>query len=420
MKNQSFYNKEMLKTGLFCLFCAGTLQAQIVNKTTLKVKPGTIVSLGSDFNNTPLGEVINDGQLEVKQHWSNDGKISFTESEQGTTHFIGGQEQIIDGDVVSQNVYTRFKNVVFDNKSETVPFILAREISISGNADFKNGIVDADTYDSTVTFDKNSSHKNAGKNSFIDGKLKKIGTKEFEFPSGDKNYYRPMLHGAVSEDAAYVVHYFLENSDLQFPHNQKQDQIKLIDNKEYWKVTKENKEDKIVLSLTLDPATTASYIYDALAGTSIQIVRWDIPTQQWKAEGGIVDAEQKMVTGRVSKTGIFTVARVTARPGELEDGLIVYNAVSPNGDGMNDFFKIEGINNFPDNTLEIYNRYGIKVYQANGYNEQERVFRGEGNGKGSFKQGAVVPTGTYFYILRFKNGTGYREKAGYLYLSQDN
>lgn len=64
--------------------------------------------------------------------------------------------------------------------------------------------------------------------------------------------------------------------------------------------------------------------------------------------------------------------------GELE----IYNAVSPNNDGKNDFFKIEYIEILePENTVTIYNRWGSKVFEVKNYSEAN-AFRGlNQNGK---------------------------------------
>ncbi|MBX2901017.1 MAG: VCBS repeat-containing protein [Cyclobacteriaceae bacterium] len=83
----------------------------------------------------------------------------------------------------------------------------------------------------------------------------------------------------------------------------------------------------------------------------------------------------------------------------------VYNAVSPNNDGRNDFFKIENIELLePQNTVTIYNRWGSKVYEVNNYSDTN-AFRGRN------QNGNELPSGTYFYkILLNSSGkilTGY-------------
>ena len=122
----------------------------------------------------------------------------------------------------------------------------------------------------------------------------------------------------------------------------------------------------------------------------------------WISEGGVTDTAQTMVTAQVSGYGIFTLARVT-KVAEEKDDLIVHNAISPNGDNKNDFFFIKGISKYPDNNVEIYNRWGVLVYQTQGYNETDRVFRGFSDGRVTINRGSGLPTGTYFYILKTRS-----------------
>jgi uncharacterized repeat protein (TIGR01451 family)/gliding motility-associated-like protein len=99
-------------------------------------------------------------------------------------------------------------------------------------------------------------------------------------------------------------------------------------------------------------------------------------------------------------------------------GVIIYNAVSANGDGINDYFKIEGLEHYPDNTVEIYNRWGVKIYETNGYGSNDNVFRSISDGRATVEKGNVVPAGTYFYILRYQTNAETRiEKSGYLYVN---
>jgi gliding motility-associated-like protein len=102
--------------------------------------------------------------------------------------------------------------------------------------------------------------------------------------------------------------------------------------------------------------------------------------------------------------------------------LEVHNAVTPNGDGLNDYFIIDNITDtscYPENTVEIYNRWGVKVFDTNNYDNTSHVFQGISEGRDTVKQSAELPTGTYFYILKYKTSEGnYVTKNGYLYLSR--
>ena len=99
--------------------------------------------------------------------------------------------------------------------------------------------------------------------------------------------------------------------------------------------------------------------------------------------------------------------------------VIVYNAITDNNDGANDYFVLEGIERFPNNTVEIYNRWGVLVYEAQGYDNSTRVFRGRSEGRVTINQDSNLPEGTYFYILKYTKQNGVvKEKAGYLYINR--
>ncbi|WP_347052370.1 gliding motility-associated C-terminal domain-containing protein [Flavobacterium olei] len=95
----------------------------------------------------------------------------------------------------------------------------------------------------------------------------------------------------------------------------------------------------------------------------------------------------------------------------------VYNAVSANGDGLNDHFVIKGIDCYPDNVVRIYNRYGVMVYERSGYDNVTRPFEGFSDGRATIDRGNKLPGGTYFYTLEYAGSTGKIKKAGYLYVN---
>lgn len=106
-------------------------------------------------------------------------------------------------------------------------------------------------------------------------------------------------------------------------------------------------------------------------------------------------------------------------PAEAEDDLVVYNVVTPNGDGSHDVLKIENIENFPNNTVRIYNRWGVLVFSTRSYNTQGNVFDGTSQGRATIAQDNKLPVGTYFYILEYQRENGQMKTlSGYLYLNR--
>ncbi len=100
----------------------------------------------------------------------------------------------------------------------------------------------------------------------------------------------------------------------------------------------------------------------------------------------------------------------------------IFNFITPNGDGSNDFFIISGIENFPDNTMQIFNRWGVLVFETEGYGGATgttNVFRGFSEGRTTINDDKNLPTGTYFYILirRDPSSGNTLENTGSLYIN---
>ena len=94
---------------------------------------------------------------------------------------------------------------------------------------------------------------------------------------------------------------------------------------------------------------------------------------------------------------------------EICDTLIIPDAFSPNGDGVNDYFVIVGIERYPDNNLQFFNRWGNLLYEKRNY---DNTWDAVPNVKGFLAGSGKVPSGTYFYILELGNGE--KGRSGYV------
>lgn len=72
-----------------------------------------------------------------------------------------------------------------------------------------------------------------------------------------------------------------------------------------------------------------------------------------------------------------------------QDSLVIYNLVTANNDGKNDFFLIEGLQRLKSHNLMIYNRLGNIVFHTNDYKNNWN--------------GDQLETGTYFYVFKYNN-----------------
>ncbi|SNR15013.1 Ig-like domain-containing protein [Tenacibaculum jejuense] len=95
----------------------------------------------------------------------------------------------------------------------------------------------------------------------------------------------------------------------------------------------------------------------------------------------------------------------------------VFNLVSDDGNNTNGVFFIAGIENFPNNTVEIFNRWGNTVYKASGYNNETVAFRGVSNGRVTISVDSKLPVGTYYYVIDYGDENK-KPKAGWLYINR--
>lgn len=93
--------------------------------------------------------------------------------------------------------------------------------------------------------------------------------------------------------------------------------------------------------------------------------------------------------------------------------LVVYNEFSPNGDGVNDYFKIDCIAQYPNNSLQVYNRWGNIVFETRSYKND---WDGTPNGRAIVQKEDQLPVGTYYYVLDL--GDGSEPRTDWLYINR--
>lgn len=109
------------------------------------------------------------------------------------------------------------------------------------------------------------------------------------------------------------------------------------------------------------------------------------------------------------------VTRVTPARPEPKDpkGKLDNYYLSPNGDGLNETLELEAAADYPNNSIQIYNRYGQLVFQQDHYTGG---FDGKANVDLVVSQESGLEDGIYFYIITFHD---LRERhQGYFYLNR--
>ncbi|MBS1502866.1 MAG: gliding motility-associated C-terminal domain-containing protein, partial [Bacteroidetes bacterium] len=153
------------------------------------------------------------------------------------------------------------------------------------------------------------------------------------------------------------------------------------------------------------PVITAPASFTMLEGAQVIMrasAKSDSLTYQWVPSTGldhdnvlnpVVSATEdtRYTLIATSPQGCTTTAEVNVKVLKYP---VIPNAFTPNGDGINDTWNIKYLDSYPNSLVEIYNRYGEKLYSSIGYAVPW---------DGTFK-GSMVPAGTYYFIIDPKNG----------------
>ena len=113
--------------------------------------------------------------------------------------------------------------------------------------------------------------------------------------------------------------------------------------------------------------------------------------------------------------GVEKIGRVTVTITNDAD-LEFYNAISTDESSQNNGFIIKNIDLYPNNNLKIFNRYGVLVYEKDGYTNTD-PFKGISTGRATVNKDGKLPQGTYYYVLEYTDGQNQKQqKAGWLYI----
>ncbi|MDF0715576.1 gliding motility-associated C-terminal domain-containing protein [Muricauda sp. 334s03] len=246
----------------------------------------------------------------------------------------------------------------------------------------------------------------------------------FSFPVGDSEQLRPLTLNSQSAPPLAVCAYFYEDpsnpsSILQaFDTEEKVKDIGTVSDQEFWIV-----ESDVPAQVTIS-WNSRSALGDIPNATleSIIVVGWNKSSNQWviignSAIGG--DLSLGVITSQTFVPSDYAAITFGTLPLPT-DTFAVDNPtlgnyfLSPNGDGTNDFLVIDGMEESPNNSLRIFNRYGQKVFEKINYTNE---FRGVAN-TGSMipNQAAGLPEGVYFYLVTLDDLE--LEYSGFLFLDK--
>ncbi len=297
--------------------------------------------------------------------------------------------------------------------------ILRTTVNLTNNANFISGNVLTPRDDSGVSLNFVQDAFSAGEGDInkVDGYASITQKQFFLFPVGSAAALRPLDINSESTNDFAQCAYFKENPnspttfDQSFDTTQKPADLGDISTNEFWRL-----EGSVLstIQISWDEASDIATITDD--PSTIVVVGWSKAANQWVSLGssGSVGDLSSGFAGSTSfvpndyEVLTFGAAGQPLEPIDLENYL-----VTPNGDGINDTLVIEELQQSPNNTVQIFDRFGLKVFEKENYTNEFNGF----STSGSFvvEKDKGLPSGVYFYVASLHDLD--LQFQGFLYLS---
>jgi len=192
---------------------------------------------------------------------------------------------------------------------------------------------------------------------------------------------------------------------------------------------------ELTLDKPINSAVSETHTDSVLNGSTLdgQPINPSDVTMEIVSNGGIngvtINADGQIIIPKGAPSGTYTIeyrvksntygvekiGRVTVTITNDAD-LEFYNAISTDEGSQNNGFIIKNIDLYPNNNLKIFNRYGVLVYEKDGYTNTD-PFKGISTGRATVNKDGKLPQGTYYYVLEYTDGQNQKQqKAGWLYI----
>ena len=188
----------------------------------------------------------------------------------------------------------------------------------------------------------------------------------------------------------------------------------------------------IVVSLTNPPIPSGIQIQEfcietlptisSLVMNSNQLIWYDasvngnvLPPNHPLSNGEIVYAESHDDLSNCS-----SISRFQVTINIINSELTYYNLITVNNNSSNYKLTITGIEKFPKNEIQVFNRYGEIVWNSINYNNTSNYFSGKANVKGVFMPNNYLPTGTYYFVIMYPNPCEKRVLKGFFQIDNSN
>ncbi len=202
-----------------CFVCEA--QVDLQNTGTVFITTGSTLYINGSFTNTSAGALTNNGSFYVRQNITN-GQTSMPVGT-GTLYLTGGISQTIGG----TQPY-RANNL----QTNSVGITLANNLHVSGLHTYTAGVISTGV--NYLVYESGSSHSGSVDAAHVNGWVKRLGSTNFTYPTGNGTYLRPLTLTNLSAVSEFNVKYFNTTPNL----NNLQTPLVTVDPNEYWDITR--------------------------------------------------------------------------------------------------------------------------------------------------------------------------------------
>lgn len=357
------------------LFSSGLACAQsLYNASVIAISPTGVMYVKDSITNN--GTIVNNGDMQVGGSWINNAQY---DAGLGQITFNSDVPQIINHNDQS------FSRLTISGGGQK---LFLADITIVNQLDLSEGTLVSEN-NARIIFAPDALVSGASDQSHIQGPVYHQGPGDKLFPLGNGTTYLPVELLNIQGPAPEVGIRSFESDNMTL---QAGPSLNAVSTDRYWVID--------VVAGSLGNALAVLPVRDeTIAGNVDEIVvaQSADPAQDFENLGRS-DFQGVSSDGRVTSEKFVTQPYLAVGKASPDGALVVYNAVSANNDGQNDFLVIGNIEYYPENKFSLFNRWGDKLFEIENYDNKERVFRGKTNIGGE----KDLVNGTYFYVIETK------------------
>ncbi len=373
--------KTLIPILLQLIVLAGYSQNLLTNNSLIAIDPNTPIMVEGGVFNT--GSILNEGDLRLTGDWSNSGDYS---SVSGTFTLNGDNQMFDPGNSTYNHLAINSPGVVVIN-----------DLQITESLALVSGILSVAT-DAKILLRDNASIVGGNDNSYIDGALFTTATGDFTFPVGTEFEYLPVTLSNIQSNDSVGVRASSDEISASLPK-----ELDSFSPNRYWEIlgstsfSAEGIQLPIIEESFIESFDDAVIAFAEQFGDPLSIVSTPI-------------LDGSLNSGTIRSMGsIHSGFYVVADKSLVGPPITVINVITTLQDGKHDFLRIENIEFYENNLVEIFDRQGVKVFEMSGYNNTDRVFRGSAN----VGPRGELTTGNYYYTVQL---TSSKREAGFIYI----